>query len=62
MLYFLNKTERSLDVCLYLITVSDLCEEIIKFHKKGIKVRVITDEDMANGSGSQIHKFFQNGK
>uniref|UniRef100_A0A1B6GEV7 Mitochondrial cardiolipin hydrolase n=1 Tax=Cuerna arida TaxID=1464854 RepID=A0A1B6GEV7_9HEMI len=61
MLHYLNSAESSLDVCLYLITMKDLGSAVIKAQKRGVKVRVICDEDMANGSGSQILSFQGNG-
>ncbi|XP_054287322.1 uncharacterized protein LOC129003110 [Macrosteles quadrilineatus] len=61
MIYYLEKTERTLDICLYLITLFDLSQIVVQAHKRGVKVRIITDEDMANGSGSQVHSFFENG-
>uniref|UniRef100_A0A1B6H873 Mitochondrial cardiolipin hydrolase n=1 Tax=Homalodisca liturata TaxID=320908 RepID=A0A1B6H873_9HEMI len=61
MLHYLNSAESSLDVCLYLITVKELGAAVIKAQKRGVKVRIICDEDMANGSGSQILSFQGNG-
>lgn len=62
MLRYLQDAKESLDVCIYLLTVRDISNQIVKAHNRGLKVRVITDEDMANGSGSQINSFRQAGK
>lgn len=62
MLRYLQDAKESLDVCIYLLTVREISNQIVKAHNRGLKVRVITDEDMANGSGSQINSFRQAGK
>lgn len=62
MLRYLQDAKESLDICIYLLTVRDISNQIVKAHNRGLKVRVITDEDMANGSGSQINSFRQAGK
>lgn len=62
MVRYLQDAKESLDVCIYLVTVRELSSQIIKAHRRGLKVRVITDEDMAHGSGSQISLFRQAGK
>uniref|UniRef100_A0A1B6KCR5 Mitochondrial cardiolipin hydrolase n=1 Tax=Graphocephala atropunctata TaxID=36148 RepID=A0A1B6KCR5_9HEMI len=61
MLHFLNSADTTLDVCMYLLTVKDLGAAVLRAQKRGVKVRVIADEDMANGSGSQILSFHENG-
>ncbi|XP_002163305.3 uncharacterized protein LOC100209424 [Hydra vulgaris] len=57
----LNQTIFSIDVCIFVITSQDLSEILIKLHKKGVIVRIITDYEKMDLNNSQIEQFRANG-
>lgn len=59
---YLTSARSSLDVCVFVITCSDLADLLVKACKKGVKVRVITDHEQVDVSGSQIWKLRKEGK
>lgn len=48
---------RTLDVCVFTITCHDLADIVIDLHNKGVVVRLITDDEQVDASGSQIGAF-----
>ena len=59
---YLISARTSLDVCVFVITCSDLADLLVKAHKKGVKVRVVTDQEQVDVSGSQIWKLRKEGE
>lgn len=51
---FLRFTHSSLDICVFTITDNRLSHAIIDAHQKGVKVRVITDDEKSEDLGSDI--------
>lgn len=49
-----RSAKRSLDVCVYTISDDRLAEEILACHKRGIAVRVISDNDKKFDDGSDV--------
>ncbi|XP_005092871.1 mitochondrial cardiolipin hydrolase [Aplysia californica] len=47
-------SQRSLDVCVFVITCRDLADILLKLHRRGVKIRIITDKGMLHTDGSQI--------
>uniref|UniRef100_A0A7R9YVT9 Mitochondrial cardiolipin hydrolase n=1 Tax=Chlamydomonas euryale TaxID=1486919 RepID=A0A7R9YVT9_9CHLO len=60
-LQYLNSATRTLDICVFTITCDEISDAVMALHKRGVKVRVITDDDQANSLGSDIDKFRQCG-
>lgn len=58
----MESARSSLDVCMYLITLGQLRDSIIRMHRKGVKVRIIIDADMADSLGAQVHILRKCGK
>lgn len=58
---YLYSAKTSLDICVYTITSSVLCEIILDIHKSGIPVRIILDDESDNFKGSLLKKFRENG-
>ena len=54
---YLQSAKKCIDLCIYSITCSDLADIIIKLNKLGVQVRVITDSDQQDASGSQAGRF-----
>lgn len=51
----------SLDICVFTISDNRISEEIIAAHKKGVKVKIITDDDKSEDRGSDIAWFHREG-
>ena len=52
----LNSARHSIDICVFTITDNRIAEPIQAAHRRGIKVRVITDNDKANDRGSDAER------
>ncbi|MGR5145991.1 phospholipase D-like domain-containing protein [Photobacterium alginatilyticum] len=50
----LKRAAKSVDICVFTIADDDLTEAILATHKRGVKVRIITDNDKINDVGSDI--------
>lgn len=56
LLYNISLTQHTMDICMYVLTNSDLTNEIVKLHYKGVKIRIIVDADMAYCTKSSIRR------
>ncbi|KAF8922968.1 hypothetical protein BGZ58_003529, partial [Dissophora ornata] len=52
----LDDAKKSLDICVYTITDDHLANAIIRAHDRGVKVRIISDNDKAGDLGSDINR------
>jgi len=50
----LKQAQQTLDICIFTITDERLAEDILYCHQRGIKVRIITDDDKMYDHGSAI--------
>src|SRR6185295_15170575 len=50
----LDGCQRTADLCVYTITDDRIAEAILKAHRRGIKVRIITDDEKARDVGSDV--------
>lgn len=50
----LKRAVKSVDICVFTIADDDLTEAILATYKRGVKVRIITDNDKINDVGSDI--------
>lgn len=57
----LKQAQHSVDICVFTITDDRLAEEIHDTHKRGITIRIISDNDKADDIGSDIHRLAQAG-
>lgn len=51
----------SLDICVFTISDNQLAEAIVKAHKRGVDVRVITDNDKSEDMGSDVQWLIDQG-
>lgn len=51
---YLNSCRKTMDVCVYVMTSVDLSSIVLAMHKRGVSVRVITDDEQEKIAGSQI--------
>ena len=54
LLELILRARSQLDICVFTISDNDLTDAIVAVHKKGINVRVITDNDKSEDRGSDI--------
>jgi mitochondrial cardiolipin hydrolase len=52
--HLLQNAKSSILLCIFTITDARLAEELIKCHKNGVKVKIITDDDKTKDHGSEI--------
>ena len=54
---YLENTESSLDICLYLLSSKELIHVINRLHDRGVEIRLITDSG-SNGINHNMLKCF----
>lgn len=57
----LSRARTSLDVCVFTINCHELANSVVHLHKKGVVVRILTDNEQIGSHGSQIEKFRREG-
>ena len=57
----LESARRSADICVFTITDDRLSRAIVDAHKRGVRVRVISDDDKAFDRGSDVHRLGESG-
>ena len=50
----IRATRRKADVCVYTITDNRIAEELLAAHRRGVAVRIISDNEKADDAGSDI--------
>jgi len=53
-LQYLSLATKTMEVCVFTITDDKIADMLIEHHKKGVKVRIITDNDTSVAKGSDI--------
>jgi cardiolipin hydrolase len=51
-----GQARRAVDVCVFTITDDRICRAILDAHRRGVVVRVISDNEKCHDAGSDIHK------
>ncbi|MEN8162778.1 MAG: phospholipase D-like domain-containing protein [Acidobacteriota bacterium] len=57
----LNGSRRSADVCVFAITDNTLSRAILDAHRRGVKVRIITDDQKVGDLGSDVTELAESG-
>ncbi|XP_013415912.1 mitochondrial cardiolipin hydrolase [Lingula anatina] len=57
MLSYLRSARKTLDLCVFVITCHELSDTVIALHERGVTVRVITDDEQVDITGSKIGAF-----
>ncbi|MEO6810440.1 MAG: phospholipase D-like domain-containing protein [Isosphaeraceae bacterium] len=55
--HLLTEAARSVDICVFTITDNRLSDAILETHRRGVAVRIITDNDKAHDEGSDVDRF-----
>lgn len=61
LLSFINGARHSIYICMNIFTSQDLGEAILQAYKRGVSVKIITNETTAYATGSQIKTLHSNG-
>lgn len=59
--FYLSQAKKSIDICVYTISDEKLAKCLVAMHKRGIKVRIITDNHKMQDAGSQIKAMAREG-
>jgi cardiolipin hydrolase len=54
---FLQDADRTLDLCVFTITDDRISREIEAAHRRGVRLRILSDDDKAHDLGSDIERF-----
>ncbi len=57
----LAQAKRTVDICVFTITDDRLTSAVLDAHRRGVRVRIITDNDKAADPGSDVDQFLQAG-
>ena len=52
-----RQSRSSVDICIFTITDDEIAEIIAEAHNRGVKIRLISDDDKANDIGSDIDRY-----
>ena len=50
----LRQAKESADICVFTITDNELSKPILEAHRRGVRVRIISDDDKAHDAGSDV--------
>lgn len=57
----IDRAQRTIDICVFTITDDRIVERIGRAHGRGVKIRIITDDDKSLDKGSDIERMRQGG-
>lgn len=57
----LNAAHSTVDVCVFTISDDDISDALFAAHARDVRVRIITDNDKANDTGSDVEKLMSKG-
>jgi phosphatidylserine/phosphatidylglycerophosphate/cardiolipin synthase-like enzyme len=57
----IDDADRRIDVCVFTITDDRLAQALLAAHRRGVAIRVITDNDKAEDEGSDVHRLHRAG-
>jgi cardiolipin hydrolase len=57
----LSRAGQTMEICVFTITDDRISEEILNAHHRGVKVRIVTDNDKANDPGSDVDRLARAG-
>lgn len=58
---YLGKAQKTMEICVFNVTNDKLAQAVVDAHKRGVKVRVVTDDEQSKSNGSDIQRFANEG-
>ncbi len=58
---FISKAEQSLLICVFTISDNQITDSILNAHKRGVMIKIITDNDKSMDKGSDIYQMSKQG-
>lgn len=58
---FIAEAQHTLDICVFTITDDRIVERLIETHQRGVKIRIISDDDKSEDLGSDIDRLSRHG-
>eukprot|EP01060_Flectonema_neradi_P040360 TRINITY_DN915_c0_g2_i1.p1 TRINITY_DN915_c0_g2~~TRINITY_DN915_c0_g2_i1.p1 ORF type:complete len:370 (+),score=79.32 TRINITY_DN915_c0_g2_i1:44-1153(+) len=55
-LRYLGSVQKNLDICIFALTNDRIADVILNCHRRGIRIRVICDDEQAKSKGADIYK------
>ncbi len=59
--HLISSCRKSLDICVFTITDNRLSRPILAAHRRGVSVRIISDDEKMDDAGSDMHLFHREG-
>ena len=53
---FIRKAEKSLSICVFTISDNEITQSILDAHRRGVHIKIVTDNDKSMDKGSDIHQ------
>ncbi|KAG0296745.1 hypothetical protein BGZ96_008605 [Linnemannia gamsii] len=53
----LSNAKKSLDICVFTITDNETADAVIEAHRRGVHVRIISDDDKSEDLGADVKRF-----
>ncbi|KAK5815890.1 hypothetical protein F5H01DRAFT_413354 [Linnemannia elongata] len=53
----LSNAKKSLDICVFTITDNETADAVIQAHERGVRVRIISDDDKSEDLGADVKRF-----
>jgi phosphatidylserine/phosphatidylglycerophosphate/cardiolipin synthase-like enzyme len=60
-IWLIRAARASIDACVFTIADDRISDELVRAHQRGIKVRVVTDNDKSHDLGSDVRRFAREG-
>jgi len=57
----INASKQTIDICVFTISDNKITQAILTAHQRGVRVRIITDNDKANDKGSDVYRMAKEG-
>ena len=57
----INSAKRQIDICMFTITDDRISRALLSAHRRGVSLRIITDDQKVNAQGSDIQEFKRHG-
>jgi len=60
-IHHIKQAKETVEICVFTISDNDISRQILASHKKGIRIKVITDDEKINDIGSDIREMYDAG-